>query len=176
MSGITIEFLRNRFSYNPITGVVSYAVNVGRADKKRFVGDEAGRVTQEGYREIKINGKHYRCHRIAWAIHYGEWPKNQIDHINGVKLDNSIANLRDVPQAINMQNQFRAHKRNSSGSSIVGVTKNKNSNKFVVSGYVDGSPVYVGGFSNLDSAELASIEFREKNYPGFTFAKSKENK
>jgi hypothetical protein len=176
MSGVTIEFLRRRFSYNHMSGVVSYAENVGRADKKRFVGDEAGRITQEGYREIKINGRHYRCHRIAWAIYYGEWPKNQIDHINGVRLDNSIANLRDVTQDINMQNQIRAHKRNSSGSSVVGVTKNKHTNKFIVSGYVGGSPVYVGGFDDLDSAEHASIEFRAKNYPGFTFSKTKGGK
>jgi len=61
-------------------------------------------VSSRGYLVANVQGRVLYGHRIAWFIHYGGWPKNGLDHINRVKVDNRIANLRDVPQSINNRN------------------------------------------------------------------------
>jgi len=52
-----------------------------------------------GYIIIKINRKDYQAHRLAWLYEYGNFPKQTIDHINRIKTDNRICNLRDVSQS-----------------------------------------------------------------------------
>lgn len=79
-------------------------------------GNEAGYVTDEGYRTIVVKGKSYQAHRIVWYIHNGEFPKEQTDHLNGIRDDNRIENLRDVSNWENGRNQ-RLHKSNTSGQS-----------------------------------------------------------
>jgi hypothetical protein len=60
--------------------------------------------TCKGYGRIYINRLGYYSHRLAWLYVYGEWPKQQIDHINRIRNDNRICNLRDVSPAENMAN------------------------------------------------------------------------
>ena len=57
----------------------------------------------------------FKAHRVAWAIYYGVWPENDVDHINGITSDNRIVNLRDVPHQINMRNA-KVRSDNKSGS------------------------------------------------------------
>lgn len=95
---------------------------------------------------------HALAHRVAWAIHYGEWPAHHIDHINGNRSDNRIENLRDVRQAVNNRNAKR-RKDNSSG--FAGVYKYKN--RWIAHLRIDGRQEVIGRF---DTAEEAS-EFRE---------------
>lgn len=64
-----------------------------------------------GYKQGRIFSKNYTAHRVAWAIHYGEWPKGQVDHINGVRIDNRLSNLRI---ADNRRNQMNRESRGSS--------------------------------------------------------------
>lgn len=72
---------------------------------KRFSGVQCFTVDDgNGYMQGFILGKKFRAHRVAWALHYGEWPDNDIDHINGNKSDNRIANLREASRAQNMWN------------------------------------------------------------------------
>ena len=71
---------------------------------KKYAGKPAGAVTEFGYKRINIKGSHYRAHRVVWMWHKGEWPKHQIDHINGNRMDNRIENLRDVEPKYNSYN------------------------------------------------------------------------
>lgn len=85
---------------------------------RRKTGRPAGSRTGEGYIEIRVNGRRYYAHRIAWLMVTGEWPKYNIDHINGDRADNRFANLRDVSQSVNRQNVKKAKGR----SGYVGVS------------------------------------------------------
>ena len=100
--------LKELLIYDPTTGIFNWKVKVG----KHNVGDVAG--TKQRYVRIRISGKDYMAHRLAWLYAYGCWPVNQIDHINRDKLDNRLCNLRDVPQSINQRN-VGLRKDNSSG-------------------------------------------------------------
>ena len=108
---------------------------------------------------IKRHGNGYLCgsifnraalaHRVAWAIFYGEWPQNSIDHINGNKTDNRIANLRNVPHAGNMRNT-KLHKTSSTG--VVGVHWAKHMNKWSAEITYDGTKRHLGLFLEFDDA------------------------
>lgn len=91
----TAARLRELFDYDPETGVfVRHRLPSRRADRSK--GD--------GYSRIYVEGKKQLAHRAAWAIFYGEWPPDEIDHRNMVKSDNRIKNLRLATHAQNVKN------------------------------------------------------------------------
>jgi hypothetical protein len=92
------------FQYNSETGVIIW---INKPSSKIKIGDIAGNVKNNGYLQVMLKRKCYYVHRIAWYLHYKEWPKNDIDHINGIKIDNRINNLRDVSASANAYNQKR---------------------------------------------------------------------
>lgn len=94
--------LREVFHYDHITGELRYKVD---RNGGAFKGDTAGHTDYSGYTRVWFCGKQYMVHRVAWALYHGEWPKYTIDHKNKIRSDNSIDNLRDVPQAINNRNK-----------------------------------------------------------------------
>lgn len=100
---ITAEHLRERLSYDSVTGVFRWL----RPRKRVKPGAVAGAKQSKGYLRINIDGRSYLCHRLAWLHHYGKWPKWQIDHINGVKTDNRIENLRETDPTRNSWNVRR---------------------------------------------------------------------
>lgn len=99
-SGLTAPRLKELLRYCPDTGAFT-AAKSRRGLRK--VGS-AGWVNAQGYRCVSLDGRTYLAHRLAWLFVNGEWPLDQIDHINGVRSDNRIANLRASSQRQNMQN------------------------------------------------------------------------
>lgn len=70
---------------------------------------------QDGYRSLQLHGRALKEHRVIWEMHFGIIPENmQIDHINGIRDDNRIENLRLVSQTVNNLN-CRKSKNNTSG-------------------------------------------------------------
>ena len=99
---LDIELLRLLFTYDPETGVLKWRMNRSGNAK---AGDVAGCVKRNGYIYIGVCGRIWTAHRLAWAIHYGRHPGDMLDHINRIKTDNRIANLRECTAAENAANK-----------------------------------------------------------------------
>lgn len=98
---IDAVLLRSLLDYDPETGEFRWRGRTGRGR----AGMIAGNVhKQRGYRHISINHKLYSAGILAWVYVNGEMPSGEIDHIDRVRHNNKISNLRDVPHRVNMQN------------------------------------------------------------------------
>ena len=115
----------------------------------RHPGAVAGRVNN-GYREIGIKNIRYLAHRLAWLYVHGEWPQHQIDHIDGDKLNNLIANLR---LATNSQNGANRGAPADNTSGYKGVSRAKQRWRAVIS--VKGRYRHLGTFGTAEEAYAA---------------------
>lgn len=117
---------------------------------KRLIGVIAGCVHHSGYRVIKINNTIYAAHRLIWIYHNGSIDENlQIDHINGIKTDNNINNLRLVSAQSNCYNRSRLNAK--------GYSWNKQTNKWQASIYLNGILKYLGSFIHEQDARSAYL-------------------
>ena len=149
--------LKRLLHYDPNTGIFTRLVEVGNSIN---IGDIAGTILGSGYEGIRVLGKSYLAHRLAWLYTHGEWPKNQIDHVNHNKLDNRIINLREVTQQENTKNQA-LYKNNKSG--VAGVHWCKISKKWVVQVGIRKKRIKLGYF--LDKFEaICARKSAEKKY------------
>ena len=72
---------------------------------KAHTGDAVGGLTRSGYYRLNVNGRNFLCHRIIWEIHFGKVESGTVlDHVNGVRSDNRIANLRCIDNKVNCRN------------------------------------------------------------------------
>ena len=163
-STLTAERLRERLRYDPETGVFTRKIKTNRNVR---VGDVAGTTAHNGYRRIYLVDRDYSEHRLAWLYVYGFWPQNEIDHINGVRADNRIANLRDVPCSINRENQRRAMIRNYS-SGLLGVSWHGACNKWRAVIQTAGKRTYLGVFDTKEKAYTAYLTAKRKLHAGCT--------
>ena len=154
---LTAEKLRSVLDYEPATGIFTWKVSTSRRVK---VGDVAGCPDGGGYLRIKIQSRLYKAHRLAWLYTYGEWPEDQIDHINRNKTDNRIANLREVT---NKQNGQNASKRSDNTSGHPGVGWHKQSAKWVAQIKHNQKLIHLGYFTTLEEA-IAARKAAEKLY------------
>ena len=148
--------LRELLDYDPETGVFRRRV---RSSNRINVGDVAGSANGDGYLKIRILGRHYRAHRLAWLYAYGEWPVGQIDHINGRRDDNRIENLRDVNHCENTRN---AKIKSNNKTGVLGVYWYKRNNKFYAQIRGEGRQIFIGSFDTLDAAAFARKEAERK--------------
>lgn len=119
MSELTAEYVRSRLAYDPDTGALTWKRREenNRIDKMwntRFAGKLADHKNSSGHIQFGIGGRNYLAHRIAWLIVHGVWPKNDIDHINRVRDDNRLCNLREATRSQNCTNRNR-RRNNTSG-------------------------------------------------------------
>ena len=114
-------------------------------------GAEAGSIWRDGYRYIRFNGAVYLAHRLAFALHHGFFPE-AIDHINTVKNDNRISNLRQATVAENNRNK---QKQANNSTGYKGVSFNKKTKKFQARITSDGTHHSLGNFATLEEAASA---------------------
>ena len=98
---VTIELLHELFEYR--NGKLFWLKPFNSKSRIK-IGEEAGNDTSHGYRKIVINYKNYATHQLIFMMFHGYIPK-EIDHINMVRNDNRIENLRSVTRSSNIKNQ-----------------------------------------------------------------------
>lgn len=141
-----IQELHKYLRYDKSTGIFFWKVNSGA---RTVSGKMAGTIV-DGYVRISVKRKQFKAHRIAWLFSYGEWPINEVDHINSIRNDNRIENLRLARKEDNQRN-VGIRRTNTSG--YRGVCFHKESKRWRAQCWVNGKRNQLGSF---DTAELAS--------------------
>jgi hypothetical protein len=154
---LTQNYLKENLDYNPTTGIFNWKVSNNNRIK---VHDIAGSVRKDGYIHIRINGKDYRAHRLAYLYITGSFPLNQVDHINHSRDDNRFSNLRLVS---NQENQRNRSMRVNNKSGFTGVCWDKCANKWKAQIKANGKVKYLGSFTDLaeaiDCRKKANVEY-----------------
>ncbi len=145
MTELTQERLKELLHYDPEDGIFTRIVGAGSKKSGAVVGGK----NSDGYLRARIDNKERVLHRLAWLYMYGEFPKGQIDHINHIRDDNRISNLRDVCNMENHRNRA-ASVFNTSG--FTGVYLNNKGDKFVSRIRVGGKLLNLGCFDNITDA------------------------
>jgi HNH endonuclease/AP2 domain len=147
-------------AYDPGTGVLAWkSIRPGI----RLRG-EAGGVNGKGHRQIMIDGLYYYAHRVAWLLSYGDWPVEDIDHIDGDPANNRLINLREATCSQNMGNAKRSV-RNTSG--FKGVTWNKRLKKWQVKIMINRCNHHLGYFTDVELAHAAYCDAAHKRFGAF---------
>lgn len=102
----------------------------------------------------------YKAHRLAWFIHHGRWPAEEIDHINMVRDDNRLANLREASHNDNQHNRQRARADNKLG--ILGVSTYRG--RFKAQIEINGENRYLGLFDTAEQAHTAYLEAKRTHH------------
>lgn len=152
MADLTFDEASKLLAYDPKTGVLTWKVARGRFGNAIKAGSVAGTVGGHGYFQVRVHGKRYYAHRLAWLMYTGSWPSKHLDHINGQKTDNRIENLRECSDAQNQQNRGK-QANNTSG--VQGVCWHKQAKKWHARIEVDGKRINLGLFDTVDEAAQA---------------------
>lgn len=163
MDKLTQERLKELLDYNPDTGIFQWKIHRSQLAK---VGDEAGYLGVKGYIRIRIDGKLYVAHRLAWLYLYGNFPMFLIDHINGIRNDNRISNLREATVQENARNKTITT-RNKSG--FKGVSWEKRRNIWVVRINTGDKYAHIGYFDNIEEAAKAYHDASVKYHGEFAY-------
>lgn len=157
---IPVEQLHHLFEYDAASGGLTHRTS----KHKTKIGKAAGTVNAHGHLCVWAGSKLAYVHRIAWAMTYGEWPADCLDHMNGIQSDNRIANLRVVSKALNNQN-VRAPRSNTK-SRLLGVYSAGKRWRSAIS--VDKKQIHIGTFDTPEDAHAAYLVVKRKVHPACT--------
>lgn len=133
--------------------------------KNRIAGNKAGYRNRDGYIMVEVAGKAVAAHRVVWLMHTGRWPDGEIDHINGVRDDNRIENLRDVTHQANTENRRLPVRSSATGALGVTLTKDGRYRARIRS---DGRLISLGVFGSAEDAHAAYVEAKRRLHAGNT--------
>lgn len=166
MSKLTAERVRELLDYDPVTGVFTWKPRrlsefpSGRICKSwnaQYAGTIAG-CPKDGYIQVSINDQRYRAHRLAWLWSKGRWPPKSkyLDHRNGIRNDNKIANLRPATPS-------QSAKNTTTYSDHRGLYKNGSG--WAARIHTNGRCIYLGTFRTRETAQSV-YEAARKKYHG----------
>lgn len=156
-----LETLRALLDYDAETGLFTWRRDRGGM---AFAGTVAGAVNNKGYREIMVDRVRHKAHRLAWLYVTGQWPADQIDHINGQRDDNRFANLREADNTLNCRNQSRP-RSNTSGHK--GVSWHKKMGKWTAHIRSEYRCIWLGAFDRIEDAIAARREAETRMFGDF---------
>lgn len=169
----TPEQLRKLLRYDPDSGLLFWRFRDSSffrsdASAAAWNGKHANKIafTAEmiGYKVGTIFGRRHLAHRVAWAIYHGEWPADQIDHINGVRSDNRLINMRQSTQQENCCNMPR-QSNNTSG--YKGVRRYRDGVRWQAVINHLGKPLWLGLYATAEDAHAAYCEAAQKYHGEF---------
>ncbi len=148
------KMLKEILDYNPDTGIFTWKIS----SKKIKIGDIAGSKHKSGYIRIFYKMKCYKAHRLAWIYTHGKTPI-EIDHINGIRSDNRIINLRNATKLDNRKNKGISS-LNTSGITGVKLAKSGNWESFIGS---QNKSIHLGTFRDKNLATEVRLK-AQKDY------------
>ena len=159
MSSITQDFLKEHLEYRD-----GHLWWIKPTSKRVKVGQQFGNTGSHGYRQGKLADKNYLEHRLIWFYHYGVWPKDQLDHIDGTRNSNRIENLREASRA---ENSFNVGSSKGSTSQYKGVSWYSKYQKWVAQCRVNGKGKHLGYFKCEHEAAEAYRKATEQIHGNF---------
>ena len=172
---LTQEHLKECLDYNPDTGIFTWLrrplshFEDGEAQKacqimKRWNARHANTIAcskrSDGYLEIRVSGKLYLAHRLAWLYVHGYMPENKIDHFDRNRTNNRMVNLREVGDTCSMQNTGML-KNNTSG--VKGISWSKTREKWIAQISIRKKNKNLGGFLMFENAVKARWKEEQEN-------------
>lgn len=157
----SLELLRTLIAYDCETGNLTWiGPEYGSGNVRRLCGKKQGTPHHSGYLYVRLGERYFGkrsilAHRMAWALHYGEWPRDDIDHVNGDKSDNRIANLR---AATRRQNKYNSKRRRDNTTGFKGVGRASKANRskpFCAQIMVKGKRYNLGFYATAEEAHEA---------------------
>lgn len=169
---INPEILQEFLSYDQDSGLLFWKPR----DRKHFSHDRIWKAwntknanreaftsrTDTGYKHGSILGKSVTAHRVAWVLYHGDWPKEHIDHINGIRTDNRIHNLREASNAQNGQNYGLTSKNKSGYKGVRWVPEKK---KWIARVYAFNKMHHIGYYNSCEDA-VAAYRAKAKDLHG----------
>lgn len=157
-AGLSHGELVAHLKYEPATGQFT---RLFKAHCRFAQGSVSGSRTRTGYVRVTINALQYAAHRLAWFYMVGEWPKGEVDHINGDRADNRWPNLRVVTKSENQQNRCTTIGK----TGLLGVNFHRGTGRFQARIVVSGRRKFLGLFTTPEAAHAAYREAKAQYHP-----------
>jgi len=157
---VTQELLQSMFDYHED----GYFIRKKTTSRLGKAGNVAGMLDKNvGYVRVGLAGKNWLLHRLIYMMHYGYMP-DEVDHVNGNKLDNKIENLRAATKIENQRNRT-SNSNNTSGHK--NVSWSKCHKKWSVTLSYARKKNHIGYFEDVELADLVAQEARDKYHGRF---------
>lgn len=161
---LTAALLRELLSYDSETGVFTWRT---KPSPRLPAGCVAGTRLPNGYRHIKLAGRYYKAHRLAWLYVTGAWPALDIDHRNGSRDENWFNNLREATGSLNQQNR-RVASRGKKSCNLLGAYRHRPGNCWHSRIRVSGRVISLGYFNTPEEAHTAYVKAKRRLHEGCT--------